>query len=106
VVDESGAAGAVRMSKGTYDALYGLRAYLFETVYESQLQQTDKVKIKFMITSIFNYFMENLAMLPEFYRRIAKYDGTETAVSDFVSGMSDRYALRLFKELFVPGTLG
>ena len=94
----------VKLSEKAYDALYGLRQHLFETLYESQLLQTERVKIKFMIESIFNYFIKNFDKLPKFYRVLAGEASIETAVCDYIAGMSDRYAFRLFKELFVPET--
>ena len=46
--------------------------------------------------------IEELKSLPEEYRMIADEEGKERAVCDYISGMSDRFAVRSFEELFVP----
>ena len=43
-----------------------------------------------------------LCALPALYIRLADEDGLETAVSDFISCMTDEYAIDLFKELCIP----
>ena len=104
ILAESADQNFVKLSKTAYDALYGLRQHLFETLYESQLLQSERVKIKFMIESIFNYYIKYPDKLPPFFRNAVTTAGLEISVCDFIAGMSDRYAFRLFKELFVPET--
>ena len=40
--------------------------------------------------------------MPNFYMQIAYNEGVDRAVTDYISGMSDEFATRLFEELFVP----
>ena len=40
--------------------------------------------------------------MPPLYRRIAEEEGVPISVADFISGMTDRYAVDLFRELFIP----
>ena len=42
------------------------------------------------------------ALMPNFYMQIAYNEGVDRAVTDYISGMSDEFATRLFEELFVP----
>ena len=48
------------------------------------------------------YYLEHPDEMPGVYKQIEKEDGTEVAVKDLVSGMTDRYALNLYDKLFVP----
>jgi dGTPase len=34
--------------------------------------------------------------------RIVEKDGLDVATRDFIAGMTDRYAVRLFEQLFIP----
>jgi dGTPase len=54
-----------------------------------------------MVENIYKYYIHNFDKLPVNNGG----DALETAVCDYVAGMSDRFAFRLFKELFVPGAM-
>ena len=45
---------------------------------------------------------EYVEKMPEEYRRIAEQEGAERAACDYISGMSDRYAVSLCEELLIP----
>ena len=55
-----------------------------------------------IITSLYNYFLEHSEEMPALYRQIEIEDGINVAVKDLISGMTDRYALNIYDELFVP----
>ena len=54
--------------------------------------------VKFM----FEYFMKRAELLPQLYRDIAELEGIERAVVDYISSMSDTYAVNIFRELTLP----
>lgn len=85
-------------------ALLSLRAFMFANVYNSPEVQavTDKEKVDLIIRSLYGYFLEHPDEIPGVYKEIEKEDGTNVAVKDWISGMTDRYALRLYDRLFVP----
>ncbi len=84
-----------------YDELYD---FMFDKIYldVNGVIKCEEKKAVGMIESLFNYYMEKSSELPEFYREIAKQEGTERAVVDYISGMSDDYATFRFKSLFIP----
>ena len=47
-------------------------------------------------------FREHVEALPEDLQVIAALDGTNEAVKDYIAGMTDRFALNTYTELFVP----
>ena len=55
-----------------------------------------------MLRQLYVHFRENLGEMPEEYRRIADLEGPERAVCDYISGMTDTYAISLFETLYVP----
>ena len=55
-----------------------------------------------MLINIYNYYIKHIDEMPEEYIVIANEDGDERAVCDYVAGMSDTYALKVFNKLFVP----
>ena len=55
-----------------------------------------------MISSLYDYFLKNPDRLPGDMKRIAEEDGVREAVKDHIAGMTDRYALAVYTDLFVP----
>ncbi len=86
-----------------YTALKELRDYLFENVYENEMVNSELVKAQRIIEELFSYFMTHK---DEFYSRYAmKYclsEELERSIVDYISGMTDGYALELYNRLFIP----
>ena len=55
-----------------------------------------------MLTQMFEYFMANVEKLPKQYLIHLEKDGKERVVCDYLSGMTDRYAIELYREIFIP----
>lgn len=90
----------VRMSEEKGRALEALRTFMFENVYEhaNHLIQESAER---MLRALYGYFYERPEALPELYQETAKTD-VPRAICDYLSSMSDRYAINVFKKLFVP----
>lgn len=81
-----------------------LRTFMFANVYKSSRvkREEDLNKVEVVISSLYEYFIGNIDKLPDDMRAIAERDGKNEAVKDYVAGMTDRYALATYTELFVP----
>jgi len=86
------------------DELTELRKFMFAHVYKSGKvkKQEDLAKVEVVISSLYQYFLKNPKKLPADLRQIAKVDGVNEAVKDYIAGMTDRFALTLYTDLFVP----
>lgn len=84
-----------------------LRQFMFERVYRAAPTISEMGKAHHIVEFLFSYFMKNSDKMPQLYLRLAEQYGLETAVGDFISGMTDDYAVSLFKEICIPnGWLG
>ena len=92
------------MSPDMESAMQGLRTWMFENVYKSDIPKAEEGKAQHLIVMLFNYYMEHPDKLPEEYRILmeVRMEGRERAVCDYIAGMSDSYAIDKFEELFVP----
>jgi dGTPase len=90
----------IRMSDEVLTALVALRSYLFEAVYENQVATAEFAKA----AGILGGLWEKVRQRPENFLdlRTVEAEGVDVATQDFVAGMTDRYAVRLFEELFIP----
>ncbi len=84
--------------------LDSLRTFMFANVYKSSRvkREEDLAKVEVVLSSLYDYFLQNIQQLPEDLKSIAAKDGPEEAVKDYVAGMTDRFALNTYTELFVP----
>lgn len=93
----------VRMSDSVMNAINELRAFMFERVYELANKSIQE-RSERMLTQMFRYFTNNVDKLPQSYLRLLERDGKERVVCDYLSGMTDRYAIGVFESLFIPTT--
>ena len=91
-------------SESFRDELNKLRSFMFSHVYKSSRvkREEDLAKVEVVIRSLYEYFLKNSDKLPEDLRLIAEKDGINEAVKDYVAGMTDRFALNIYTDLFVP----
>lgn len=105
VLSSSENSPVISMSPLVGKATDGLRAFLFERVYLNPKAKAEETKAKDVVCTLFDFYVRNPDKLPErYYRRIGTADGetVERAVADFISGMTDRYAIETYEEHFVP----
>ena len=79
-----------------------LRAFLFETVYLNSEVKAEDIKAKNLLKYLFEYFTKHPEQIPEHHRQFASEEGVERCVSDYISGMTDRYAIETYQEIFIP----
>ena len=95
---------SISLSEQFSESLLDLRAFMFRNVYNSPevLAVADMEKVDLIIRSLYGFFLEHPDEIPGIYKQIEKEDGTQEAVKDWICGMTDRYAIRLYDKLFVP----
>ena len=91
----------IRMSSDTYELFCDLHDFMFTAVYTNGVQGRG-AQSRGYADEIYGYYIDHVEEMPEEYVRIAGEDGDERAVCDYIAGMSDTYALKVFNHLFVP----
>ena len=91
------------MSPDVADAMFKLRAYMFESVYTNPRAKGEEYKVKGMLTQLYHYYLKNIDLLPEESKELMdKGESKKRAVCDYIAGMSDQYSVNKFEEIFVP----
>jgi len=90
----------IRMSGPILDATVGLRSFLFEAVYENEVATAEFGKA----AGILGGLWEKLRGRPADYldTQTIESEGLDVAAKDFLAGMTDRYAVTLYEQLFIP----
>ncbi len=102
IVDNS--TDEIRYDEETQAAHDELRKYMFENVYYAEATNREKGKACYIVEYLYKHYLEHCEEMPELYRRIAERDGKELAVCDYISCMTDDYAVDRFKELCIPNS--
>lgn len=90
------------LEKGIAQVFDELHSFMFEKVYTNPACKSEEKKAIDMIQRLYLYYLEKPEALPEQFLKIAERDGVAAAACDFIAGMTDRYAIRIFNELYVP----
>jgi dGTPase len=102
VVTETLAGGLaeIRMSESVLKAVLNLRAFLFDAVYENVIATAEFKKASGILSGLWEKVRER----PDDFLDPKTIDGEglDAATRDFIAGMTDRYAVSLYEQLFIP----
>jgi dGTPase len=79
-----------------------LRAFMYENVYHGEKAEAEKKKAHRLVETLYNYFIKNPDKIGDNYKHIIDSHGKKQAVIDFISSMTDHYAIKCFEDIFVP----
>ncbi len=97
-VIESSEEGNIQMSGDVFAAMNALREFMFANVYIGSDAKIEEKKVFGVMEGLYNYYMQNLSAIPD----ITEPENPTRSVIDYISGMSDRYAIYIFKQLYIP----
>ena len=102
IINESSQSGEIALSPELRLAFDGFYSFMFEHVYSNVRAKSEETKVLGILSGIFGYYVDNSDKLPADYSEIAASEGLQRAVCDYVSGMTDSYAVHIFETLFIP----
>ncbi|MBO5285637.1 MAG: deoxyguanosinetriphosphate triphosphohydrolase [Clostridia bacterium] len=102
IVSASDGQNKVAMEQEVFEATRLLREFLFEVVYNSKQARGEEIKAERMLSAMYEYYTIHPEEISEYSEdNIAKW-GVETVVCDYLSGMTDRYAVSTFNSIYIP----
>lgn len=91
----------IEMSKGMKKIIYELRDFLYEHVYEGDISKREFRKARKILLDLYNYYLDHPEeVFREFPREMTK--NKHKIVCDFIAGMTDRFALAMYEQKFLP----
>ena len=100
VIENSGE--TVAMDGDIAGAFDRLHEFMFAHVYTNPVCKGEEGKAIEMIRWLYFFFLDHPDRLPERYVEISRGEGIDRAACDYIAGMTDRYTVKIFEELFVP----
>ena len=93
--------GEVMPEPEIFEAMMDMRAFLFDAVYTNPKAKGEESKAEDMLEFLYTHFVSHPEDVPGMYRGVAD-ESNERRAADYIAGMTDRYAINLFKRLFIP----
>ena len=105
LVQHSDGMTVIGLSEAALSSMERLRSFMFDQVYSSPTVKRDSElnKIRHLLFTLYDYYLDRPDKLPLEQRAMMEKDGAEEVVKDHIAGMTDRYAINTFSELFLPG---
>ena len=79
-----------------------LHEFMFERVYTNPVCKGEEGKAMALVQKLYEFFSTHPDELPNEYIQIAWNEGAERAAVDYIAGMTDSYALKVFGNYFIP----
>ncbi len=91
------------MSDEVWQAMKDMREFMFERVYQNPVAKSEEKKAEELIATLYDHYCSHIDKLPAEYLKLIN-EGTEKerAVCDHISSMSDRFAIAVYEELYIP----
>ncbi len=92
----------IKMETEVYNAMMALRKFMFERVYFNSKPKEEEKKAEGIIEHLYERFTEKPELIPLSSRECSDSDDVHIIVRDYIAGMSDRYAVATYKDIFIP----
>lgn len=92
----------LRVSPRIESAADTLKQFLYNRVYIGSEAKAEEGKVDHLLGALFDYFCKHIEQLPPELRSNPRHEPTERLVVDYISGMTDRFAISTFERIFVP----
>ena len=94
--------GDVAMGAEEEEAFLALKDFMYANVYIDRTAKREEQKVEKVLTELYEYYLTHIDQMSNFYLQLAYQEGRDRAVTDYISGMSDEFAIRTFEDVFVP----
>lgn len=103
IAKESRGKPNIVMSDAVHEAFMAMRQFLFQRVYIDSIAKQQEAKAERVVREIYHYYESHINLLPpEYIERREMGDSESQMVCDYIAGMTDRYAIKTYMELFFP----
>lgn len=94
--------GVLRMSPPMQETFNFFHSYMYSDVYTNPLAKGEESKVEGILAHLYEYYVKHPEKLPEDFSSVIEQEGVERAACDYISGMTDGYAMEKYGELFIP----
>ncbi len=90
------------MDEEIYATMQALRSFMFERVYKNPKAKGEESKARRILQQLYEYYIKHPLELPKDFQPQLSFEGMERVVCDYIAGMTDKYAMFKYEEIFIP----
>lgn len=103
IIENSMDKNCIEMSTDIYEALMDLRTIMFQNVYTNPRAKKEEQKAIKLLKELYEYYIKRpSAMSSEYQVLMKRGESLAQAVCDYLSGMTDKYCMEKFREIYIP----
>lgn len=102
VIDYGARTGEIGADPEMSALIEKFHSFMYANVYRNPVAKGEESKVFGMLEALFRYYLEEPRRLPEDYIALLDEYGAERVVCDYVAGMTDKFAIDKFEEIFIP----
>ena len=99
---ENSADGTLKMSDKMWETFQFFHRFMYSDVYTNPIAKSEENKVEGILGRLYDYYTAHPESLPEDFWPIVEREGRGRAACDYISGMTDGYAMEKYGELFIP----
>lgn len=99
---ENSGGGRIRMSDRMQETFDYFHAFMYSDVYTNPVAKREEGKVEGILAGLYDYYTSHLEALPEDFSGVIEKEGIERAAVDYISGMTDGYAMEKYGDIFIP----
>ena len=93
----------IHMSPDIQKEMEDLRHFMYENLYTDSIAKIEEKKVPVLLKILYQYYEQHIDEMPdEYVQLISNGEAEPRVVCDYISGMTDPYAVQKFEELFIP----
>lgn len=102
MITQSAGKDEICLSPAIQAAMDRFRSFMFDRIYHSDALSRERRQAAFVLRELYNWFMADIDQLPPEFIQREECWGRQKIVADYVSGLTDSYAVQRFHEIFIP----
>ncbi len=94
--------GELKMSPRMQEVFSFFHSFMYSDIYTNPVAKSEESKVEGILSRLYDYYTAHPEALPEDLQPIVEREGRGRAACDYISGMTDGYAMEKYGELFIP----
>jgi dGTPase len=105
IISTSKGRDVVEMSPEVAEAMQKMRSFMYENLYTNQVVKSEEARAEALVEALYKYYRGRPELLPDYLLKKEEEGASrDRIVCDFISAMTDRFAISTYQELFIPKT--
>ena len=99
---QNSAEGELKMSPEMWETFLFFHSFMYSDIYTNPIAKSEESKVEGILSRLYDHYTAHPEDLPKDFQPIVEREGRGRAACDYISGMTDGYAMEKYGQLFIP----